>query len=182
MKFIPSELPDVVLVIPEVFSDERGCNWEVHHQGKFEQNGIPQRFVQDNQSISRRTVLRGLHYQLEKPQGKLVRIVQGKVFDVAVDLRRSSPTFGKWVGFMLSGRNKYQLWIPPGFAHGFYTLSSWAQLSYKLTELYSGQADRSLLWCEPTIAVKWPLIDGLAPLLSKKDADAATLDKAEVFD
>ena len=128
MKFIPSELPGVVLIIPDVVSDERGSFWEVHHQEKFEQHGIPQQFVQDNQSISRRTVLRGLHYQLDKPQGKLVRIVQGKVFDVAVDLRRSSPTFGKWVGYILSGRNKHQLWIPPGFAHGIYTLSSWAQL------------------------------------------------------
>jgi dTDP-4-dehydrorhamnose 3,5-epimerase len=182
MKFISSELPGVILIIPEVFSDQRGSNWEVYHQEKFTANGIPNHFVQDNQSTSRRGVLRGLHYQLDKPQGKLVRVVQGTGFDVAVDLRRSSPSFGKWIGFILSARNKHQLWIPPGFAHGFYTLSAWAQLSYKLTELYSSTSDRSLSWCDPVIAVKWPLIDGITPLLSKKDATAVTLDKAEVFD
>jgi dTDP-4-dehydrorhamnose 3,5-epimerase len=180
MKFIPSEIPDVILVIPEVFSDERGCNWEVHHQVKFEKNGIPHQFIQDNQSISRRAVLRGLHYSLVKPQGKLVRVVKGRVYDVAVDLRRSSPTFGKWVGYTLSSRNKHQLWIPPGFAHGFYTLSQWADVSYKNTDVYS--TDCSLLWCDPDIGVRWPLIAGLQPILSEKDANAVTLYKAEVFD
>jgi len=180
MKFIPSELPSVILVIPEVFSDERGYNWEVHHQEKFARYGISHQFIQDNQSTSRRTVLRGLHYSLEKPQGKLVRVVKGRIYDVAVDLRKSSPTFGKWVGYTLSSRNKYQLWIPPGFAHGFYTLSQWADVSYKNTELFS--TDLSLLWCDPVVGVKWPLIDGLPPILSKKDASAVTLDKAEVFD
>jgi dTDP-4-dehydrorhamnose 3,5-epimerase len=182
MNFIPSDLPGVILITPEVFSDERGANWEVHHQGKFSANGIPDQFIQDNQSISRRTVLRGLHYQLVKPQGKLVRVVQGKVFDVAVDLRRSSPFFGKWVGYILSGRNKHQLWVPPGFAHGFYTLSSWAYVSYKETDLYSSQNERTLLWNDPGVAVKWPLIDGKLPMLSKRDANAVALDKAEVFD
>jgi dTDP-4-dehydrorhamnose 3,5-epimerase len=180
MRFIPSELPGVILVIPEVFSDERGCNWEVHHQEKYARYGIFHQFIQDNQSTSRRTVLRGLHYSLEKPQGKLVRVVKGRIYDVAVDLRKSSPTFGKWVGYTLSSRNKHQLWIPPGFAHGFYTLSQWADVSYKNTDLYS--TDLSLLWCDPVIGVKWPLIDGLPPILSKKDANAVTLDKAEVFD
>jgi dTDP-4-dehydrorhamnose 3,5-epimerase len=180
MKFIPSELPGVILVIPEVFTDERGCNWEVHHQEKFAQNGIPHQFIQDNQSISKRAVLRGLHYSLIKPQGKLVRVVRGRVYDVAVDLRKSSPTFGKWVGYALSSRNKHQLWIPPGFAHGFYTLSEWAHVSYKNTAVYS--TDRSLLWCDPAIGVRWPLIDGLPPILSEKDAGATTLEKAEVFD
>lgn len=182
MKFIPSEISDVILVIPEIFSDERGSFWEVHHQQKFKEQGFPHNFIQDNQSTSRKTVLRGLHYQLVKPQGKLVRVVQGVVFDVAVDLRKSSPTFGKWVGYTLSCRSKQQLWIPPGFAHGFYTLSSWAHVSYKTTEFYSSQTDRTLLWCDPVLAVKWPLIDGLPPMLSKKDAGAVTLDKAEVFD
>jgi dTDP-4-dehydrorhamnose 3,5-epimerase len=182
MKFKSSDLPEVFLISPDVFSDERGAFWEVHHQKKFAENGIPDTFIQDNQSVSRRTVLRGLHYQLSHPQGKLVRVVQGKIFDVAVDLRKSSPFFGKWVGFVLSSRNKLQLWIPPGFAHGFYTLSRWAHVSYKSTQLYSSQHDRTLLWCDPRLAINWPLIDGKLPLLSDKDADAVTLDKAEVFD
>jgi dTDP-4-dehydrorhamnose 3,5-epimerase len=182
MNFIPSDLPGVILVTPEVFSDERGISWEVHHQEKFSANGIPQQFIQDNQSISRRTVLRGLHYQLGKPQGKLVRVVQGKVFDVAVDMRRSSPFFGKWVGYILSSRNKHELWIPAGFAHGFYTLSSWAYVSYKETDLYLPQTERTLLWNDPVVAIKWPLIDGKPPMLSKRDASALSLDKAEVFD
>ncbi|MGA9398184.1 MAG: dTDP-4-dehydrorhamnose 3,5-epimerase [Anaerolineaceae bacterium] len=182
MKFTPTDMPGVIVVSPDIFSDERGAFWEVHHQQKFAENGIPYQFIQDNQSTSRRMVLRGLHYQLVKPQGKLVRVVQGKVFDVAVDLRRSSPYFGKWMGCILSSRNRRQLWIPPGFAHGFYTLSSWAYVSYKTTELYSSQTDRTLLWNDASIAIAWPLIDGLPPMLSKKDSCAILLDKAEVFE
>jgi len=182
MKFIPSDLPGVMLITPDVFSDERGAFWEVHHQEKFAENGISYQFIQDNQSTSRRMVLRGLHYQLVKPQGKLVRVLQGKVFDVAVDLRRSSPYFGKWMGCILSGRNRQQLWIPPGFAHGFYTLSNWARVSYKTTELYSSQTDRTLLWNDASVAVDWPLIDGRLPMLSVKDANGVPLEKAEVFE
>jgi dTDP-4-dehydrorhamnose 3,5-epimerase len=182
MDFKPSNLPGVILITPEVFSDERGAFWEVHHQVKFTKNGIPHLFIQDNQSTSRRMVLRGLHYQLVKPQGKLVRVVQGRIFDVAVDLRRRSPSFGKWTGCILSSRNRQMLWIPPGFAHGFYTLSSWAHVAYKATELYDSQSDRTLLWNDTSVSVKWPLINGESPILSKKDAGAMSLDKAEVFD
>ncbi|MBN2678467.1 MAG: dTDP-4-dehydrorhamnose 3,5-epimerase [Anaerolineaceae bacterium] len=182
MIFTQTELPEVILISPEVFSDERGAFWEVHHQNKYAEHGIPDTFLQDNQSISRRSVLRGLHYQVVHPQGKLVRVVQGRVFDVAVDIRKSSPNFGRWVGCFLSSRNKQQLWIPPGFAHGFYSLSRWAHLSYKNTELYSSEHDRTLLWNDPRLGIEWPLIDGKPPFLSEKDANAVTLDKAEVFD
>ena len=182
MIFEPTELPDVITVFPEVFSDARGENWEVYHQGKFSEHGIPYEFIQDNQSNSRRTVLRGLHYQINSPQGKLVRAIKGRIFDVAVDLRRSSPTFGKWVGRILSDRNRLQLWVPPGFAHGFYALSTWAQVSYKLTELYSSEYDRTLLWNDPQVGVNWPLINGKPPMLSAKDAIGIPFEKAEVFE
>lgn len=182
MEFKPTELPDVILIFPRVFPDKRGANWEVYHQQKFAEHGIPHVFVQDNHSSSRRQVLRGLHYQVGKPQGKLVRVIQGRVFDVAVDLRRSSPTFGRWTGVILSGSNKQQLWVPPGFAHGFYTLSAWAQVSYKLSELYLPAGDRSLRWDDPQVGIHWPLIAGQLPLISEKDARAPYLAEAEVFD
>ncbi len=181
MIFTPTKLPDVIVVSPEVFPDARGEIWEVYHQKKFAENGIPHAFVQDNQSISRQTVLRGLHYQIKQPQGKLVRVVQGEIYDVAVDLRRSSPSYGQWVGIILSSENKTGLWIPPGFAHGFYTLSQWAQISYKATDLYSAEYERTLLWNDPQLAVDWPLIDNKPPILSVKDADGLPLEKAEVY-
>lgn len=182
MKFTKSDLPGVIIISPDLFSDERGVNWEVHQQKKFADNGIPFSFVQDNQSTSYRTVLRGLHYQLNHTQGKLIRVVFGKIFDVAVDLRRSSPFFGKWFGITLSSRNKLQVWVPPGFAHGFYTLSNRADVTYKLTDLYSPKDERTLIWNDPKVNVSWPLIKGNPPRLSVKDANGIPLDKAEVFE
>jgi dTDP-4-dehydrorhamnose 3,5-epimerase len=182
MKFTNTELPGIIVVSPDIYSDERGSFWEVYHQKKFSEQGIPYHFIQDNQSTSRRTVLRGLHYQIKTPQGKLIRVVSGKIFDVAVDLRRSSPFFGKWIGITLSSINKLQLWIPPGFAHGFYALSRWAHVAYKATELYSSENDRTLLWNDTDVNVNWQLIDGKRPILSQKDANGKPLRDAEVFE
>lgn len=182
MEFKQTDLPGVVVISPKIFPDKRGANWEVYHQQKFAEQGIPHTFVQDNQSNSRCQVLRGLHYQVGKPQGKLVRVIAGQIYDVAVDLRRNSPTFCQWTGVILSGRNKHQLWIPPGFAHGFYTLSNWAQVSYKLTALYLPEGDRSLRWDDPRIGIRWPLLDGQPPMISAKDAQAPYLSEAEVFE
>jgi len=167
---------------PRVFSDERGWFFESYNQEAIASSaGITVRFVQDNHSRSAFGVLRGLHYQVERPQGKLVRVVRGTVFDVAVDLRSSSPMFGEWVGVELSEENRWQLWIPPGFAHGFLTLSSDAELLYKTTKLCSAGHDRSILWDDPTIGISWPSI-GTPVLLSEKDRDAPLLADAEVFD
>lgn len=182
MIFTPAEIPDVIVVSPEIFVDARGEFWEIHNQKKFTDNGIPDQFVQDNQSISCQTVLRGLHYQIKKPQGKLVRALQGKIFDVAVDIRRSSPTYRKWVGIILSSHNKLQLWIPPGFAHGFYTLSKWAAVTYKLTDLYSAEYERTMLWSDEHLAIDWPLIKSKPPILSERDANGIPFEKAEVFE
>ncbi|MFH1185488.1 MAG: dTDP-4-dehydrorhamnose 3,5-epimerase, partial [Chloroflexota bacterium] len=164
MQFTPLELPDVIRIEPRLFTDDRGFFLESYHRQQFEAAGLPADFVQDNHSGSRRGALRGLHYQIRQPQGKLVRLVTGEVFDVAVDLRRSSPTFGRWVGATLSGERKDQLWIPPGFAHGFYVLSDWAEVLYKATDYYAPQWERSLLWNDTTVGVQWPLSPGEAPV------------------
>lgn len=181
MNFLPTILPEVILIEPRVFEDQRGFFMETYHQAKFRQGGITAEFVQDNHSGSQRGILRGLHYQIRQPQGKLVRAVVGRVFDVAVDIRRGSPTFGKWVGVELSAQNKRQLWIPEGFAHGFYVLSEWAEIVYKATNLYAPEWDRSIRWDDPEIGIAWPLLDGQPPLLSEKDANAPLLREAEVF-
>ncbi len=181
MNFLPTALPEVILIEPRVFEDQRGFFMETYHQAKFRQGGITAEFVQDNHSGSQRGILRGLHYQVRQPQGKLVRAVAGRVFDVAVDIRRGSPTFGKWVGVELSAQNKRQLWIPKGFAHGFYVLSEWAEIVYKATNLYAPEWDRSIRWNDPEIGIVWPLLDGQPPLLSEKDAHAPLLREAEVF-
>lgn len=175
-------LPEVVLFTPKVFGDERGFFFESFSEREFEEaTGRDYRFVQDNHSKSVRGVLRGLHYQLPPhAQGKLVRVVQGAVFDVAVDIRKSSPNFGKWVGAMLSADNKQQLWIPPGFAHGFVTLTETAEFLYKTTEFYSPQSERCIAWDEPSIAVDWYYSE--APQLSAKDLQGASLADAEVFE
>ncbi|MCM8613996.1 dTDP-4-dehydrorhamnose 3,5-epimerase [Accumulibacter sp.] len=174
-------IPDVLLIEPEVFGDERGYFFESFNARSFARaTGLEPSFVQDNHSRSARNVLRGLHYQLPpKAQGKLVLVVQGMVFDVAVDLRQHSPTFGRWVGHELSGENKRQLWIPPGFAHGFLVLSQSAEFLYKTTDYYSPEHERSLLWNDPDIAVDWPL-DG-PPILARKDAGAPPLAAADRF-
>ncbi len=181
MRFTPTEIPDVVLVEPVVHGDARGFFMETWHAARFAAAGIDARFVQDNHSRSVQGTLRGLHYQLCHPQGKLVRVVQGEVFDVAVDLRRGSPTFARWVGLRLSARNKRMLWIPAGFAHGFYVLSEEAEFVYKCTDYYAPECERCLRWDDPDLAIDWPLIEGAAPLVSAKDAAGAWLGEAEVF-
>lgn len=180
MKITPTAIPDVLVIEPKVFGDERGFFFESFNQAKFESFiGRQVNFVQDNHSKSVKNVLRGLHYQIQQPQGKLVRVVQGEVFDVAVDIRKSSPTFGKWVGDVLSADNKKQLWVPEGFAHGFVVLSETAECLYKTTDYYAPEFERSIIWNDPTIDIKW-LING-EPILSTKDQQAKTLATAEHF-
>ena len=182
MEFIPTELPGVVLIEPKVFGDERGFFMETYQEQLFSQAGLPTRYVQDNQSGSRQGILRGLHYQVQQTQGKLVRVIVGEVYDVAVDLRRSSPAFGKWTAVCLSARNKSILWVPPGFAHGFYVLSDWAEIFYKATDFYAPQHERTLVWNDPQLAIDWPLINSQPPILSAKDAAGSLLAEAEVFE
>lgn len=169
MKFTPTTIPDVLVVEPVVHGDPRGFFMETWHAGKFRQAGLDLVFVQDNHSGSVGNTIRGLHYQIERPQGKLVRAVAGEIFDVAVDLRRSSPTFRQWVGVTLSAANRQQLWIPEGFAHGFYVAPGGAEVAYKCTDLYFAEHERTLRWDDPTIAIAWPL-GSEPPLVSPKDA------------
>lgn len=174
----PTAIPDVLLLQPKVFGDARGFFFESYNARAFEQaTGLKPQFVQDNHSKSTQGVLRGLHYQIQQPQGKLVRVTQGEVFDVAVDLRKSSPTFGQWVGAILSDTNHHQLWIPPGFAHGFITLSASAQFLYKTTDYYAPEHERCILWSDPAIGIQWPH----SPQLSAKDAQGQLLAAAPVF-
>ena len=180
MRIITSSIPDVLLLESTVHGDDRGYFMETWRNSVFEEQGLDINFVQDNQSKSSRGTLRGLHYQLEFPQGKLVRVVSGEVFDVVVDLRKDSPSFGKWVGAMLSAENKKQLWVPPGFAHGFYVSSESAELLYKCTEYYHPEDEYSLLWSDETLAINWPLLDS-TPLLSDKDWHAKPLTEAPVY-
>jgi|TARA_B110000902_G_scaffold262173_1_gene338469 dTDP-4-dehydrorhamnose 3,5-epimerase len=180
MNIIDTAIPDVKILEPKVFGDERGFFVETFRQSHFEDLGLDVQFVQDNHSSSSKGVLRGLHYQIQKPQGKLVRVTAGEVYDVAVDLRKSSPTFGKHVGVHLSAENKKIFWVPPGFAHGFLVLSNMAEFVYKCTEYYAPEHDRSLLWNDPELNIEWPF-DG-APELSAKDVAAKTLANAEVFE
>jgi len=176
----PTKLPEVLILEPKVFGDARGFFFESFNARDFAHcTGLNVPFVQDNHSKSAKGVLRGLHYQIEHPQGKLVRVTQGEVFDVAVDLRRSSATFGQWEGVLLSSDNKRQLWIPPGFAHGFLVTSDSAEFLYKTTDYYHPEFERSLLWNDPTVGVQWPLKD--APLLAAKDVAGLTLGSAAVF-
>ena len=177
----PTALPGVLILEPKVFGDARGIFFESFNARDFAQcTGLDVQFVQDNHSKSAQGVLRGLHYQIQQPQGKLVRVVQGQVFDVAVDMRRSSPNFGKWVGFVLSAENKRLAWIPPGFAHGFLVLSEFAEFLYKTTEYYAPAHERSLLWNDPTVGIEWPL-DGLTPQLAAKDLAGKLLRDADSF-
>ncbi len=180
----PTRLPEVLIVQPQVFGDERGFFMESYNEAQFRRaTGSTLSFVQDNHSRSARGVLRGLHYQIRQPQGKLVRVASGRVFDVAVDLRRSSPRLGQWVGVELSAQNQRQLWVPPGFAHGFVVLSEQADFLYKTTDYYAPQFERALAWNDPKVAVDWPLAElGQAPALSAKDNAAARWNDAEFFD
>lgn len=181
MRFLPTAIPEVCVIEPQVFGDERGFFMETYHRARFAAAGIDADFVQDNHSRSRRGTLRGLHYQIRQAQGKLVRVVQGTVFDVAVDMRRSSPTFGQWVGEILAAENKRQLWVPPGFAHGFYVLSDSADFVYKCTALYAPEHERCVRWDDATLAITWPLLHGTAPLVSAKDAAGVSFHEAECY-
>lgn len=180
MQATRTDIPDVIILQPDVFGDDRGFFLESYNARAFAAvTGVTQNFVQDNHSRSAKHVLRGLHYQIRQPQGKLVRVVQGEVFDVAVDLRRSSPTFGKWVGVTLSAENKKQLWVPEGFAHGFLVLSETAEFLYKTTDFYAPEFERTLLWSDPAIGITWPLTG--EPKLAEKDAAGLSLEKVETF-
>ena len=182
MNIIPTDIPGPVIIEPQIFGDDRGFFMETFQKRIFSEAGLPTDFAQDNHSGSRKGILRGLHYQLVRPQGKLVRVVVGEVFDVAVDLRRSSPYFGRWVGLRLSAENKRIFWVPPGFGHAFYVLSDWAEFLYKATDFYAPEGERTILWNDPQIGIDWPLMDGQPPLVSAKDAAGALLSQAETFD
>lgn len=179
MKITETDLPGCVVVEPRVFGDARGAFWESWNRPKFAALGLDFEVMQSNVSVSERGVLRGLHYQIQQPQGKLVRVVAGEVFDVAVDLRRSSPSFGRWTGVLLNAENKRQLWIPEGFAHGFVVLSETAEFLYKTTDYYAPEHERSLLWNDPELGIDWPL--DTPPQLSAKDQAGKLLRDAELF-
>ena len=179
MKVTPTAIPDVLLVEPKIFGDDRGFFFESFNRRTFQKiTGLDINFVQDNHSRSARNVLRGLHYQVQQPQGKLVRVIAGEVFDVVVDIRRKSTTFGKWVGHILSGENRKQLWIPPGFAHGYLVLSGAAEFLYKTTDYYALEFERCIMWNDPDLAIAWPI--GGAPVLSAKDLSGASFARAEL--
>lgn len=181
MKFLPTPLPGVLLIEPQVFQDQRGFFLESYQKKYFSEAGISFDFVQDNHSKSCQGVLRGLHYQIQQPQGKLLRVIVGEVYDVALDLRRRSPTFGQWFGTYLSAENKKMLWVPVGFAHGVYVTSPEAELLYKTTDYYAPQWERAILWNDPAINIQWPL-KGELPILSPKDQAGSLLSAAEVYE
>lgn len=180
MKIIETAIPDILLLEPVVHGDDRGYFMETFRESWFKGRGIEAVFVQDNQSRSVQGTLRGLHYQLKQSQGKLVRVVSGEVFDVAVDMRKDSKTFGQWAGDLLSAENKRQLWVPPGFAHGFYVVSAFAELYYKCTDYYSPEHEYSLLWNDPKVGIEWPLMNQ-SPLLSTKDSAGLILTEAPPY-
>ena len=179
LEAIPTKLKDVLLLKPKVFSDQRGFFLEAYNKRVFAELGIVHDFVQDNYSRSRRNVLRGLHYQIRRPQGKLVRVVIGEVFDVCLDIRADSPTFGQWVAEILSAENRHMLWLPPGFAHGFLVLSEWVEFEYKVTDFYVPEDERTIQWNDPDLAIPWPLSE--SPQLSPKDQQGVPLRRAEVY-
>ena len=182
MEFVPTRLPDVILIRPKAFEDPRGFFMDTWHRKRFEQEGIDANFVQDSHSGSVAGTVRGLHYQIKQAQGKLIRVVKGEAFDVAVDIRKSSQDFGQWAGERLSSENRKMIWIPPGFAHGFLVLSKTAEFEYKCTDYYAPEHERSLLWDDPDIGIDWPLLDGEEPILSDKDRTGLPLKDAEVYD
>lgn len=181
MKVIDTELNNVKIIEPNVFSDARGFVMETFREIDFKKSVADVTFVQGNHSKSTQGILRGLHYQIKHPQGKLVRVISGEVFDVAVDLRKRSPDFGKWVGVILSSENKRMLWVPPGFAHGFYVMSDEAEFVYKCTDYYAPEYECSIKWNDPQISIDWPLVNGQEPSLSVKDEKGLALDKSEAF-
>jgi len=182
MRFKQLEIPDVMLVQSRVIEDERGYFEEAYRKEDFEAAGLPGEFVQDNLSGSRHGTLRGLHYQIRKPQGKILWLLQGETFHVAADLRRSSPTFGRWVGTRLSARGRDRLWVPPGFAHGFYVVGDWAEIFYKTTDYYAPEWERSIRWDDPSLAIEWPVPAGESPLLSGRDRTATFMSDAELYE
>jgi dTDP-4-dehydrorhamnose 3,5-epimerase len=182
MQFLNTKLPGVLLVEPKVFEDERGFFFESYHKRLFDEQEISLDFVQDNHSRSKQGALRGMHYQIRQPQGKLVRVILGEIYDAAIDLRKSSPAFGQWTGHHLSAENKKQLYIPPGFAHGFYVVSEWAEVIYKATDYYAPQWERTLLWNDVQINISWPLLEGKQPILSPKDAMGTPFGQAEIYE
>jgi dTDP-4-dehydrorhamnose 3,5-epimerase len=182
MKFTPTSIPEILVIEPNVFGDERGYFMETYQAQRFAEAGITANFVQDNHSRSRQGTLRGLHYQIHQAQGKLLRVISGEIFDVAVDIRRSSPTFKKWVGMRLSADNKRLVWIPKGFAHGFYVLSDWAELIYKTDDFYAPQWERTILWNDADVGIEWPLIKNQSPILSPKDIQGTPFHQADLFD
>lgn len=180
MKIIPTDIPDILIIEPKVFGDSRGFFFESYNENVFHAlTGAKVTFVQDNHSKSKKNVLRGLHYQIEQPQGKLVRVIAGDVFDVAVDIRRSSPTFGKWVGQYLTAENRQQMWVPPGIAHGFLVLSDVAEFLYKTTDYYAPEHERCIQWNDPDLNIQWPITG--KPLVSQKDEEGVLFKDAEVF-
>lgn len=181
MDFIQTRIPDVILIKPRVAGDARGYFMETWNERTFGEAGLDAHFVQDNHSLSLHGILRGLHYQVRQPQGKLVRVISGAVFDVAVDLRRSSPTLGQWVGAELSAENKHMLWIPPGFAHGFYVTTDHAEFVYKCTDFWAPQHERTIRWDDPELGIAWPIPTHAAPLLSDKDRAGLAFSDAELF-
>lgn len=182
MNFLRTAIPEVIVVEPKVFGDARGYFMETWREDLCAEHGIGPGFVQDNQSASGQWTLRGLHYQLRQAQGKLVRVIRGEVYDVAVDMRRSSPTFGRWVGEVLSAENRRMMWVPGGFAHGFLVLSEMAEFVYKCTDYYAPEHERALRWDDPDVGIEWPLPEGVRPILSAKDQGAAGLADAETYE
>jgi dTDP-4-dehydrorhamnose 3,5-epimerase len=181
MNVIDTNIPDVKIIEPTIFGDERGFFMETFRDDWFRKNIADVEFIQDNHSKSKQSILRGLHYQLEHSQGKLVRVTSGEVFDVAVDMRKSSPTFGKWVGLLLSAENKLQLWVPAGFAHGFYVTSEYAEFSYRCTNYYHPQSEVSIRFDDADIGIEWPILEGNKPLLSAKDVAGLAFSAAPTF-
>jgi len=181
MKIVPTAIPDVLIIEPQVFGDSRGFLMETWNRKKFQEAGLKLDFVQDNHSSSVKGTLRGLHYQTVNTQGKLLRVTAGRIFDVVVDLRRSSPTFGRWVGEYISAEDKKMFWVPPGFAHGFLVLSDIAEFQYKCTDFYNPTHEKCIIWNDPQLNIAWPLENGLQPILSAKDQQGKPFPVAEVF-
>jgi dTDP-4-dehydrorhamnose 3,5-epimerase len=181
MKIIDTDIEDVKLMEPQLFGDARGFFMETWRDDQFKELVADVSFVQDNHSKSTQGILRGLHYQIKHPQGKLVRVISGEVFDVAVDLRKGSPTFGRWTGVVLSSENRRLLWVPPGFAHGFYVMSEEAEFVYKCTDYYAPEYERAILWNDPALSIEWPLVDGKSPILSFKDEEGLSFNDSEVY-
>ena len=182
MRFEPTVIPDIILIRPQIHQDDRGFFMETYQAQRFGAAGLPFIYVQDNHSGSKHGTLRGLHYQIRQPQGKVMRVLVGEIYDVAVDLRRWSTTYGKWVGITLSAEEKNQLWVPPGFAHGFYVVSDWAEIAYKSTDYYAPEWERTLLWNDPAMGIEWPIPPGEHPILAPKDEQGKPLAEAEVYE